>query len=199
MKDYKVKPFGLEIIEKTREYLMYVEHHLLCVSRAFNIVTHVMKDNAVIYDDSQWHALRHEVERHDLSKFTAMEFCQYRRWVKPTDREKESGATELAKAEFDTACNHHYAVNGHHWQNWTNRVYGHPHEQGIHFFHMLVDWVAMEIACGRLSPRAYYERNKETFKFPEWAEKLTLALCEVLEANQEELLEASKPQAANGQ
>jgi len=64
----------LETIQKTREYLDYVEEHVNNVLKAFNIVSE--KCNRVINID--WVSLYNSIQNHDLSKLSQAEFIPYR-------------------------------------------------------------------------------------------------------------------------
>jgi hypothetical protein len=158
---------ALEAVAKTRDYLDYVERHINNVAKAYDQITVAMERTGgfpVIYDDYRWHALREEVQRHDLSKLSPEEFVQYRLMFYPTESEKK----ESAQRGFDEAWQHHWENNHHHWEKWAGTDYHNPYEPEIHCTHMVIDWLAMSYEFGD-TPRAYYEKNREKIELPGWA------------------------------
>lgn len=133
---------GLDILNKTREYLDYLEEHLINVSKAHSIVTGACGD---LLTEPQLTRLKIEVELHDTSKFSKHELTQYRAKFYPADGEVP------IEDEFDLAWEHHYTNNHHHWETLKDEV---------DLFHMVIDWLAMSLKFGG-SPMEYYEKNKE--------------------------------------
>ncbi len=135
---------GQDYIDKTRLYLDYLEEHLTNVRRAFEDLSDACGGMYWVGDDITWYTLRQEVESHDLSKFSANEFVQYRMNFFPIDdKEKE-------KSNFLEAFEHHKEHNHHHWES--SKTY-------VDFIHMLIDWQAMTYKFGG-SIREFYEKNK---------------------------------------
>lgn len=147
---------ALEYINKTREYLDYIEDHLTNVSKAWNLLQEKCQDMNFIYDDWLFHMIDNEVKHHDLSKLSENELVQYRKCFYPTCKEE--------KQELGNAWGHHKKENKHHWQNWTQS----NENQDIHCVHMVVDWIAMGLRFGDTAQQ-YYEKNKESIKLPDWA------------------------------
>lgn len=170
---------ALEVIAKTREYLDYVERHINNVARAYEELMTAMERVGtfpVSYDDSQYCWLRDEVMNHDVSKLSEEEFVAYRAMFYPTEEEKKSSV----QGSFNTAWEHHWQNNSHHWENWTTKDYYHPHQSSVHCTHMVIDWLAMSYEFGD-TPRSYYEKNKDRIKLPEWAVNYINELFDALE------------------
>lgn len=138
---------GQDYIDKTREYLDYIEDHLINVAKAFSELSDACDGKEHwVGDDCAWHGLKHEIEQHDLSKLTKEEFVQYRDNFFPVcDSDKEN-------SDFGNAWENHKEKNHHH------------HETAKNYFdlvHMVVDWVAMSYKF-KGNPRDFYEKTKPT-------------------------------------
>jgi len=155
----------LEQIEKTREYLDYLETHVLNVRKAFGEFTEKCKDLRVIYDDCYYNWLGKEIENHDLSKMSSEEFTSYRKEFFPAKGDEEKFS--LFGLEFDSAWEHHKNNNPHHWENWTQKSMNQPHEWEVHCSHMIIDWMAMGYKFGDTAEQ-YYESNKDKIELPEY-------------------------------
>ena len=153
----------LEVIQKTREYLDYVEEHILNVQKAWKHVCEKCKDMRFVWNDYYYHTIDAEVEIHDLSKLSEEEFTQYRRAFYPTDFEKTSGRYELG-----SAWEHHKENNPHHWENWTTDNHFQPNGWEIHCVHMVLDWMAMGYKFGDTA-QDFYEKNKDKIVLPDYA------------------------------
>jgi len=165
----------IEQIKRTREYLDYVEEHVLNVQKAWNVMKEKCNDMRFIYDALFYHNLNRAVNRHDLTKLSENEFIQYRKAFFPTDSEPKYDMTE--------AWEHHKKYNSHHWENWgsnTNRTI-HPDDWEIDCAHMVCDWMAMGCKLGDTA-RQYYESNKDEIKLPEWAAPFIYEIFDRIEA-----------------
>lgn len=176
---------ALDKIQKTREYLNYLERHILNVEKAWKEVQKKCLDMKFVWDDFSFFWLDDEVKNHDISKITKEEFIAYRESFYPTDLEdKQQKENELhknnVKKSFDKAWKHHYRNNMHHWEGWTNHAFYHPYAPTIHCAHMVIDWLAMSYEFGD-TPREYYEKNKEKIRLPEWAVEFIYEIFERLE------------------
>jgi len=163
---------AMEYIVRTREYLDYLEEHILNVQRAWNEIQEKCKDMAFISDDFTFFTLDKEIKDHDLSKFSEEEFVQYRKAFYPINK--------APKGVLDSAWEHHKNNNPHHWENWTQKT-------GVadiiwipNCVHMIVDWLAMSYKFGD-SPKEYYESNTDTIKIPDFAIKFMYQIFERLE------------------
>ena len=141
----------LEEINKTREYLDYIEEHVLNVQKAWKEIQEKCKDMSFIWDDACYFSIDNEIKLHDLSKMSEQEFIQYRKTFFPTNEEKEKDKYDISKA-----WEHHKKHNPHHWETWTlsNK------EQVIHCVCMICDWMAMAYKFNDTAKR-YYEKNKD--------------------------------------
>lgn len=151
-----------ELINKTREYLDYVERHFHNVKKAWDELNTKCDGHGFnwLYDDFIWHCINENIKIHDKSKLSKEEFCQYRQFFYPTkDEEKD-------KTQFNKAWENHLKLNAHHWQNWTKN-----HSGSISFLiENICDWMAMGYEFGDTA-KEYYENNKEKIYMPEWAVK----------------------------
>ena len=170
---------GLDRINKTQEYLNYLQNHLLNIQKAFYLVEEKCHDLFFIYDDFKFVCLQIEVENHDLSKFSPEEFCYYRQKYFPTTNEKLSA--KKIDEDFEIAWQHHLKYNDHHWETWTSKLGNNPHVyneyQQICCVHMVIDWIAMGMYFNNTALE-YYEKNKAYIKIPVWAERLVYEICD---------------------
>ena len=148
---------GQDYIDKTREYLDYLEKHINNIARAFQEVSEACDGMAWVGDDFSWHTLRNEVEQHDLSKFTKEEFTQYRDNFCPTQFELDNPMS--VKQNFGNAWNHHKRHNPHHHESIRYEA-GLPGLTELDIVHMIVDWTAMSYKFGG-SAQSYYEANAD--------------------------------------
>lgn len=143
-------------IASSRAYLDYIEEHLSNVKKAFDELTRACEGKMHwVGDDCAWHMFRREVERHDLSKLSKEEFCQYRDNFFPTcDADKQSSG-------YAEAWENHKKENHHH------------HETAEHYgdlTHMIIDWMAMGYKF-KNCPYKYYKKIKHELNFKdEWHE-----------------------------
>ena len=164
---------ALMYIQKTREYLDYVEEHINNVARAWKVVQHKCKDMTFISDDFIWDQLDRSVQAHDISKLSEDELVQYRQKFYPV-----SGEGARMAIGFDGAWEHHKKHNPHHWETWTTRKQhlaarydDYTIGKELDCVHMVIDWMAMGYKFGDTA-REYYETNKDKIELPEWAVKL---------------------------
>ena len=151
---------AIEYIDKTREYLDYLQDHIINVSRAWIELTDKCKDMRFISDDYVYNSLCDEITDHDLSKLSAEEFVQYREAFFPVDGKD--------KKPLGDAWEHHRANNPHHWENWTAEKYINPYAWEVHCVHMVCDWMAMGYKFEDTA-QEYYERNTDRIKLPGYA------------------------------
>ena len=161
----------LELIDKTREYLDYIENHVVNVARAWNELQAKCKDLRFIYDDYVFHSIDSAVQEHDLSKLSEEEFIEYRRCFYPCGDEP--------KMKLGKSWEHHKEHNPHHWENWTadETVYLNPFEWEVHCVHMVVDWMAMGYHFNDTA-QEYYEKHKDNIKLPDHVVSLIYEIFE---------------------
>lgn len=162
-----------DTIEKTREYLDYIEEHYDNVQKAFKIVEDKCSDMSIIYDDYKYHVLKSDVMLHDFSKLSDNEFVQYRVKFFPTKFEKDKSDEhiifkDIIKDDFNKAWDNHKEQNNHHWQTWTTNQYYNPYIEEIDCTHMVIDWIAMGMKFNDTA-RNYYESNRDDIDIPDWA------------------------------
>ena len=104
-----------ELIQKTREYLDYVERHYNNVQKAWVELNEKCKGKGFnwLYDDFIWNTINENIKHHDLSKLSISEFVQYRQYFYPAEGEEKN------KELMNEAWMHHLGNNPHHWQYWT--------------------------------------------------------------------------------
>jgi hypothetical protein len=166
---------GLDYIEKTREYLDYLEEHLLNVEWAWKLVQVACPHLPCVSDDYRHAVLDAEVKEHDISKLGKYEFVQYREHFFPLSGE------DIQHADFKRAWQHHKWCNSHHWEHWTNEdempeTSQDPYAKEIACTHMVIDWLAMGRKFDEV-PGAYYEQNRDSIKLPEWADAYVRDIC----------------------
>lgn len=161
-----------EIIKKTREYLDYIEEHVLNVQKAWSELQSKCKDMSFISDDYIWALIDDYVKEHDLSKLSEQEFIQYRKSFYPLDNEP--------KFDMSEAWEHHKENNPHHWENWTKKSDWIPFEWEAHCVHMVADWMAMGYKFGDTAQQ-YYENNKDKIELPDYAIKFIYEIFERIE------------------
>lgn len=159
----------IEVIQKTREYLDYVERHINNVQKAWELIKEKCKneDFDFLTNEIKHNLILNDVLWHDLSKLSENEFVQYRQYFFPTDFETKN------KGKFLQAWEHHKTHNKHHWQSWTKHLENtneHPMKE-VYVVTMVIDWVAMGFEFGDTA-KAYYEANKDDILLPDWAIKL---------------------------
>jgi len=135
---------GQDYIDKTREYLNYLEEHLENVRLAFIEVSNACEGMPWVGNDYSWHTLRADVMAHDLSKFGKEEFVQYRGSFFPvSEQDKEH-------SDFDLAWKNHKDNNPHHHETVENY---------LDIVHMVIDWTAMGYRFGDTAQQ-FYAANK---------------------------------------
>lgn len=153
-------------ISKTREYLDYVERHILNVQKAWGVVQDKCKDMNIIYDDYLWSLINSDVIFHDMSKLSHAEFVPYRERFYPVHETENQNDDAFSKA-----WQHHLQENIHHWQSWTNiQVSDNPALQAYVAMNV-IDWMAVGYEFGDTA-QEYYEKNRDKINIPEWAEEL---------------------------
>ena len=136
---------GQDYIDKTREYLNYLEEHLKNVQFAFTELSNACQDMAWVTDDFTWNTVRQQVIDHDLSKFSKEEFIQYRDSFFPVCKEDKENSG------FDAAWENHKQNNHHHHETA---------ESYIDIIHMIIDWTAMGYKFGDTAQQ-FFEKNKD--------------------------------------
>ncbi len=166
---------GLKFVKHTREYLDYIEEHLLNVQQAWKNIQTACSDMFFIRDKSYFQKLNIEIINHDLSKFSEHEFTQYRQHFYPIGNEDRN---------MQEAWEHHISKNTHHWENWTKLMEFGNYNYTVDLVHMVVDWVAMSYKF-KNPPQQYYEQNKDTIILPKDAETLMLKIFALLNSTEE--------------
>lgn len=172
---------ALESIQKTREYLDYIEEHILNVEKAWKILQQKCKSMRFVWDDYIFNRIDEDILEHDKSKLSKEEFVQYRVKFYPTKKESDGELYAAAvNDDFEKAWLHHWQENDHHWENWTMYSSHDPYKEEICCVHMICDWMAMSMKFGD-TPKSYYEKNKDRIHLPDWAIKFIYEIFECLE------------------
>lgn len=155
-----------ELIQKTREYLDYVEKHYDNVQKAWlELSTKCVGHNFMFIKDSDVNKqISRNIEIHDKSKLSKEEFIQYRERFFQTRAEKDAGIK--INYIFQNAWENHLLENPHHWQTWTKL--DDENEQYIFFIENICDWIAIGYEFGD-DAKQYYEKNKHNINLPDWA------------------------------
>lgn len=162
---------GQDYIDRTRDYLNYIEEHLENVRKAFIELSEACEGMSWVGDDCAWHSLRAEVMSHDLSKFTKEEFAQYRDSFFPVND------SDKACSCFDVAWENHKRNNHHHHETATNY---------LDVIHMVIDWTAMGYKFGD-DAQSYFEENKERISISEEHEQFMYEVFNKIEAYRKKL------------
>ena len=163
-----------EIADKTHEYNEYIREHRNNVIKAWTEMQEKCKDEKFVYDEFWFWQIDAAVKSHDMSKYSAEEFTQYRNSFYPCDGE------DVDKKSFDNAWKHHYETNIHHWEHWySDGKFNICDDEAplmstnycmiyIGYVEMICDMTAMGYKFGD-NALTYYEKNKEEIKIlPEW-------------------------------
>jgi len=181
MNEFMYENYMQEITEKTHSYNEYILEHQNNVRKAWQEMQEKCEDEQFVYDDF-WHGMiNYAIKHHDMSKYDAEEFTQYRNFFYPCKYET------VDKEAFNTAWKHHYRANCHHWEHWMN-------EDGTFrgdidaeysatatvnqvnnyikiytgYVEMICDMTAMGYKFGD-NALTYYEKNKHEIKIlPNW-------------------------------
>jgi len=164
----------MDEICKTETYLLYLQEHIANVLVCWKEVQAKCKNMRFVYDDYVYCTLCRQIQEHDMSKLSLIEFVPYRQRFFPVDD------NERAATDFQAAWEHHKKYNPHHWENWTTQTYINPYEAEINCVHMVVDWLAMARNKNNDSALTYYEKQKADIALPEWADKLVCEICEAV-------------------
>ena len=160
-----------EIVNKTREYLDYVERHYDNVQKAFNKFTQrtchknfSKKYNGFsfrtkLYDDWNFACLQAIIKEHDLSKLDYIEFIPYRKNFYPINDEEKQRNKEV----FKNAWEHHKENNSHHWQSRIGRHFERfsGFECSYYAIENAMDWIAMAYEFNETPLNKYYLENKD--------------------------------------
>lgn len=160
-----------ETINKTREYLDYVERHYKNVQKAFKEFTRRTCHKGFIekyeefswftklYDDWHFLILQTIIQEHDLSKLSKEEFTQYRDNFYPLNEETK----QSNKEEFKNAWEHHKEFNPHHWQSRVGKTFTKysGFEGGYYAIENAMDWIAMAYEFNETPLNKYYLDNKD--------------------------------------
>lgn len=157
-------------IERTREYLDYVERHYNNVQKAWKLLQEKCdgKSFPFMYDDSLFFEIDYNVKNHDLSKLSQQEFVQYRRKFYSTGLEKTDDIQKQIDTDFEAAWENHKKHNAHHWQNWSERKRN-GEDVYVYIIECIIDWVAMSFEFGDTA-KDYYEKNKDNIDIPKESE-----------------------------
>ena len=170
----------LQILEKTREYLDYLEEHYKNVQWAFsefktallsykeNRETRIIPEAdslceilfySVESGKSVMDCLERQVQNHDLSKFDEKEFTIYRKNFFPVDeKEKEDNLLD-----FESAWDHHQKNNAHHYQHRTTEEYKEKKKirKLLDCIENVLDWMAMGKKFNQEIDEYYLEKKDE--------------------------------------
>ena len=149
----------LEQIQKTREYLDYIEEHYNNVQKAWNVAKEKWVKLPIIYDDFKFSVLDGNIKLHDDSKLSEHELVQYRRYFYPTNYEEHYAGKHFSKYGFNKAWEHHKKANGHHHNS--EMIFGFYQE--VYIAEMVLDWIAMGYKFGDTAKQFYEKEKMEYF------------------------------------
>lgn len=138
-------------LQKEKEYLEYINTHILNVQKSFLkfFVPLLQKDiiSDIIRNDEFHNAIKLAASRvtaHDQSKFGDDEFDGYRAKWYPTEKEKhytDDNYQEKMLERYEQCWEHHYRVNDHHPIHWVNQKTGEITDMPMDaIIEMICDW-----------------------------------------------------------
>lgn len=163
----------------TMEYLNYIHEHRMNVEKAWQEVQEKCSDMDFITNESTFEIICNNIKQHDLSKYSEHEFVQYRQYFNPIE-----GAVKDSEL-FDKAWKHHYENNPHHWEYWTNKMWGNSSEELIATVEMICDWQAMSYKFGN-SAKDYFKENLYRIEMSDWKIKVVNNILDRLYTEMEE-------------
>lgn len=167
---------SIKLVDKTREYLNYIDEHLRNVGTAWEWVQEACADLPHLQNEGIRKRLNQMISNHDISKLSKEEFVPYRQIFYPI-----SGECVLSQSEKDAIYNIHYVKNDHHWQTIKHRYLNNQLnlvEAEIRCIHMVVDWIAMGLPEGNSDALTYFNDMKERMELPKALEDFTQVLLD---------------------
>lgn len=164
-------PRDPQYLEKCDEYMKYIEGHRERVATAYKRLFENNLENILSEDDLAnievfKEGLAKQIEVHDMSKYSDVEFEPYRVYRYPTDAESEAMANDtyldqLAYENYEVALTHHRKVNSHHpyYYLWIGEDYytvmEKPRESALDMpivavIEMICDWASFDPDCDYL-------------------------------------------------
>lgn len=144
---------SLEKNNKQKEYLDYIENHILNVQKAFNIYFIPLLEKEFISNKLSDEELKAAINKaavlvleHDASKYSDDEFDGYREKYYPTAKEKADPEFEKSSEEkAEIAWESHYKHNPHHPKYWVNED-GTIKDMTLEYIiEMICDWRSFSI------------------------------------------------------
>lgn len=154
-------------MEKTSEYMAYIEQHKKNIILAWAELKEALKDIPLLQRECIINEMNWRVRRHDDSKMSEEEFLPYRQHFYPIDGET------VNEDAYEQAWRCHYSRNDHHWQYWvaedgTFVSYGSVDEKLCAYLEMICDWQAMGYVMGDSAPQYYRTHKNEIRIDPNW-------------------------------
>ncbi len=141
-------------VESVQEYCEYIKNHTENIRKIWsNLQPFINKENHDLFlGEYGWYKLNKNINKHDDSKFSYLEFDNYRQWFFPCeDEEKDYN-------KFLQGWNHHQKVNLHHWNYWIMSDGVVLPMSTISIIEMLCDWSAMSLVY-KDTPGEFYKLN----------------------------------------
>jgi hypothetical protein len=147
------------IAEKESEYKTYIRNHVSNVQKVSAKYNNEICSRFPISDEIK-EDIELNVELHDLSKYGANEFAQYRQKFYPIKDETPNDVI------FQTACDHHYKVNRHHPEHYLIDKKS-AKEMPMQFIvEMVYDWEAMGLKFGGNATEWYEKQSNKLILHP---------------------------------
>lgn len=157
-----------QVLLKNAEYRDYIQSHVSNVEDAFmRYFVPIMNREHVsdmLSDDELYKAIekaRMNIQVHDASKYSDIEFDSYRHHFYPTESEKADPEWELKdEPKYKQGWLHHYKNNKHHPDHWASDTLQPFEDMPIEYvIEMLCDWLAMGVFLGT-STIDWYESDE---------------------------------------
>ena len=149
--------------EQEVAYVEYLDSHRKYVKRAWNLIKQSSTNTEWYNDMFVLISVNYNVPLHDLSKYSAEEFEQYRQWYYPM--EDEIRDEEL----FNQAWNHHKEVNLHHWESMQN--ISNKRDKLAFTLELIADWMSVGYMKNE-GVMDYYDKNKDKVILEDWQHEL---------------------------
>lgn len=135
-------------------YREYVKEHISNVKKVWGVFEGIL--NTIYADNIQLLEIEQQIQAHDASKYSMLEFTAYRQKFFTADEEEKNDA------RFHAAWVHHIANNPHHWEYWVSFKNGKPYPCEMSLssvVEMLCDWTAMSVKFNNV-PSDWFEENR---------------------------------------
>lgn len=155
--EYTQDSNSYERIQREKDYISYLTNHISNVKAAYQkyfvpLLTKDFNCNKSLFNKEQLRKaieiVKNDVDHHDESKWSEIEFEPYRMHWNPTEEEKQRDQRYQDEVQdaYMNAWQHHYENNNHHpkfWYDFENNIARDMSLDAI--IHMLCDWISFNL------------------------------------------------------